>query len=145
MTVRTRTMSCILALLVGLCFAAGCRPALGAQSVTIRVDGEDRPLLTGVSTVREALDEAGVTVGPDDRVEPDLYVELRDGMTIHVIRLQQEIIVERETVPYRQQTIKSEALAAGEQRLLQGGKNGEVEVTYRVQFEDGVEVSRSII
>jgi Tol biopolymer transport system component len=118
---------------------------LGAQSVTIRVDGEDRPVLTGVGTVREALDEAGVTVGPDDRVEPDLYVELRDGMTIHVIRLQQEIIVERETVPYRQQTIKSEALAAGEQRLLQAGKNGEVEVTYRVQFEDGVEVSRSII
>ena len=60
------------------------------------------------------LHEAGVEVGAEDRVEPDLWVELEDGMVVRVIRVQQEIIVERQVLPYAQQTIKSEALPAGE-------------------------------
>jgi Tol biopolymer transport system component len=48
-------------------------------------------------------------------------------------------------MPYEQQTIRSEALPAGEQKLLQAGKNGQIEITYRLQFEDGVEVGRSVL
>lgn len=130
-----------------LTFWTGCRaPAsMRVREVMVRADGKEMALRTGALTVRETLAEAGVSVGPDDRVEPDLWVEVQDGMTVRVIRVQEEIIVEREIVPYRQQRIRSEALAAGEQKLLQPGKNGQAEVTYRLQFEDGVEVSRAIL
>ena len=66
-------------------------------------------------------------------------------MTVRVIRVQQEIIVERQVLPYAQQTIKSEALPAGETKLLQAGTNGQAEITYRLQFQDGVEISRSVL
>lgn len=115
------------------------------RQVLIHVDGKEIPLLSDVLTVREALAEVDVSIDEDDRVEPDLWVELADGMTIRVIRVQEEIIVEREVMPYGQQTIKSEALEAGRQKLLQAGQNGQVEVTYRIGFEDGVEVSRSVL
>jgi hypothetical protein len=129
--------------------APGCRPvirpSIGGRPIVIRVDGRDISRATNVLTVREALAEADVTIDADDRVEPDLWVEVQEGMTIRVIRVQEETIVEREVLPYREQTIKSEAIAVGETRLLQAGKNGQVEVTYRLQFEDGVEVSRGIL
>jgi WD40 repeat protein len=38
--------------------------------------------------------------------------------------------------------VRSEGVREGERRLLQAGRNGEVEITYRVMLEDGVEVSR---
>ena len=145
MTRRARNVVSILATLIGLCFALGCRPSLGGRNVIVRADGKDIALFTDMRTVREALAEAQVTVNPDDRVEPDLWVELEDGMVIRVIRVQEETIVEREVTAYREQIIKSEALAAGERKLLQAGKNGQVEVTYRLQFEDGVEVSRGVL
>lgn len=131
--------------LIFFVFLAACRPNIVSNKMTIRVDGHDIPLSTNVLTVREALDEAGVIVGPEDRVQPDLWVEVRDGMTVRVIRVQEEVLVEREVAAYAQQTIKSEALPAGERKLLQAGQNGEVEVTYRLRFEDGVEVARTIL
>jgi Tol biopolymer transport system component len=137
----------ILLLVLGLTFWVGCRASTTSRTreVTVRADGKDVALRTEALTVREALAEVGVSIGADDRIEPDLWVEVRDGMTIRVIRVQEEIIVEREIVPYRQQRIRSEALAAGEQKLLQAGKNGQAEITYRLRFEDGVEVSRAIL
>jgi hypothetical protein len=136
-------------LLASSLLAAGCRPvirpSIGGRPIVIRVDGRDISRATNVLTVREALAEADVTIDADDRVEPDLWVEVQEGMTIRVIRVQEETIVEREVLPYREQTIKSEALAVGETKFLQAGKNGQVEVTYRLQFEDGVEVSRGVL
>lgn len=145
MIVRPRHLVILSICLLGLALLIGCRPNIGERQVTIHADGKDIPLLTSVLTVREALAEAGVTIDEDDRVDPDLWFELENGMTIRVYRVQEEIIVEREVLPYRQQTIKSEAIPAGEQKLLQAGTNGQVEVTYRLQFEDGVEVSRSVL
>jgi Tol biopolymer transport system component len=136
---------CLAITVLMLALLLGCRPTLGQHDVVISVDGKDIPLLTNVRTVREALTEADVTLNADDRVEPDLWVAIESGMAIRVIRVQEEIIVENQAIPYRQETIKSEALPAGEQKLLQAGKNGQAEVTYRLQFENGVEVSRSVL
>ena len=142
---RARHLFFLLPALIGLALASGCRPSLGGRNVVVQADGKQIPLFTTVATVREALAEAGVTLDADDRVEPDLWVQVKSGMTIRVLRVQEEIIVEREVIPYRQQTIKSEGLPTGEQKLLQAGKNGQAEVTFRLQFEDGVEVGRSAL
>ncbi|MBL7202071.1 MAG: G5 domain-containing protein [Anaerolineae bacterium] len=132
-------------ILIALSVWVGCRQSPGPHQVLIQVDGRELPLSTDVLTVREALSESRVTIDHDDLVEPDLWVELQEGMVIRVIRVQEEIIAEREIVPYRQQTIKSESLPTGEQKLLQAGANGQAELTYRLQFEDGVEISRSVL
>lgn len=132
-------------LLLGCLCLVGCRSGPQTHEIAIRADGKEIALSTAVRTVREALAEAEIHIDADDRVDPDLWVELEDRMVVRVIRVQEEIIVEREIMPYTQQTIRSEAIPAGEQRLLQAGQNGQSEITYRLQFEDGVEVSRSVM
>jgi dipeptidyl aminopeptidase/acylaminoacyl peptidase len=84
-------------------------------------------------------------LGSLDRVEPDLYVEVGDGMRIVVTRVEETFETERELLPFAHETMRSEGVAEGERRLLQTGSNGELEITYLVTLEDGVEVSRETV
>lgn len=127
-------------LLVMLLLVA-CRPV--ANQVFIEIDGNRKTLTTEATSVRAALDEAKITLGPLDRVSPDLYAELRPGLVIRVTRVIEEMITTREVVAYERQTVVNEALAPGDNRLAQAGVNGEDEVTIRVVYEDGLEVSRT--
>jgi dipeptidyl aminopeptidase/acylaminoacyl peptidase len=92
--------------------------------------------------VRDLLDTIGIALGPTDRVEPDLYVQVADGTEIRVIRVEETFESKRELLPFAHRTVRSEAVPEGEHRLLQPGANGEVEITYRVVLENGVEVLR---
>jgi Tol biopolymer transport system component len=131
-----------LILAVGLLTLVACGPPEPMQ-VTIAVDGGQRVVQTTGATVRDVLGENGIILGELDRVEPDLWVETTPGMTVTVIRVEEKQETVREVVPFQHKTVKSEAMAEGETRLIQAGANGEVEITYRVLLEDGVEVARN--
>lgn len=111
---------------------------------TVTADGQVNVLnITGSSvTVRDLLDAVEVELGPMDRVEPDLYVEVVGGMGVVVTRVEEVFETEREPLPFSHQTMRSEAVSEGERRLLKTGANGEVELTYKVTLEDGIEVAR---
>ena len=132
---------------IGILIAALLTAACQTQpnQIYIEVDGGRQTLTTEATTVREALAEAKIALGPLDRVNPDLYVQLEPGLVIAVIRVTEEIDVTREVVPFERQTITNEALAAGETRLAQLGTNGEDEISVRIVYENGVEVSRTQI
>ncbi|HSJ58326.1 MAG TPA: G5 domain-containing protein, partial [Anaerolineae bacterium] len=113
--------------------------------VSLTVDGA-RQVLDVTSdtpiTVRDLLPRVDVTLGSMDRVQPDLYVELTDGLEIVVTRVAETFESERQVIPFERETVRSEAVPEGERRLLQSGRNGEAEIVYRVLLEDGLEVSR---
>ncbi len=134
-------------LLIGLLIATVLTAACQTQpnQVFIEVDGGRQALTTESATVREALSEAKIELGPLDRVNPDLYVELEPGLVIEVTRVREEIETRREVIPFERQIIPNEALATGETRLAQLGVNGEDEISIRVVYENGVEVSRTEI
>jgi hypothetical protein len=115
------------------------------KQIFIEVDGGRQTLTTEAETVRAALAEANVVLEPLDRVSPDLYTQLEPGLVVVVTRVKEEIEVERKVVPFEQQTIVNEALAPGETRLAQLGVNGEDEISIRVVYEDGAEISRTEI
>jgi len=96
-------------------------------------------------TVREALAQAGIAVGEADRLEPAPFTRLSDGVTVRVTRVRETFETEQVIVPFESQVIANEGLPRGERRLLQAGVNGLAEITYRSVFEDGVQVSRSVI
>ena len=112
--------------------------------VTLTADGQEQWLqVTNPDlTVRDLVDAAGLELGPMDRVEPDLYVFVTEGMEVAVTRVTESFETERQTLPFGHKTVKSEGVPRGERRLLQAGLNGELEITYLVTLEDGVEVSR---
>ncbi|MCK6624017.1 MAG: G5 domain-containing protein [Anaerolineae bacterium] len=113
------------------------------NQIFIEVDGGRQSLTTQAATVREALAEAKVELGALDRVKPDLYTQLEPGLVIVVTRVKEEIEIEREVIPFERQTVTNEALATGETRISQLGVNGEDEISIRVVYENGVEVSRT--
>jgi len=129
------------ALGLALLAVAGCQDQ--PQQLFIEVDHGRQAVTTDAATVRDALEAAGVSLGPLDRVSPDLYVETEPGMVIVVTRVEEQFETSRVSIPFERKTVTNEALPAGETRLIQLGVNGEDEITYRITIEDGVEVDRT--
>jgi Tol biopolymer transport system component len=112
--------------------------------IKLIADGQEQMVQATASNlnVRELLEAVGLSLGAQDKVEPDLYVQVSDGMTVVVTRVEETFEVERRVLPFAHKTVRNEAVPEGEQRLLQPGSNGEVEITYLLVLEDGTEVQR---
>ncbi len=133
-------------LMMGLLALGGCRApqrtSTQQATVTILADGQRQEVQVALgSTVAEALQAAGLTLGPLDRTEPPDYTLVGGDLEVRVIRVREAFHVEQEVIPFERRVLRNEGLPAGETRLLQAGVNGLREVTYRQVFEDGVEVA----
>jgi hypothetical protein len=89
-------------------------------------------------------------MGDLDRIVPPETTQIRDDMTITVVRVAEQIDCEENDIPFQKQTIPNEGLSSGEERLMQSGVNGVEEVCYRTLIEDGeprqrVEIQRVVI
>ncbi|QNB48266.1 DUF348 domain-containing protein [Thermanaerosceptrum fracticalcis] len=114
-----------------------------AKSVGIIADGKNISLNTTAQLVKEVLDEAGVALGPHDKVIPGLQ-EAADSQ-IKVIRVTNKNLTEQKDIPYEVERKPEESLYKGEQRVLQKGKPGLEKYVYEVVLEDGKEVARKLI
>jgi len=95
-------------------------------------------------TVDQLLRERNISINPLDKVTPPLTTTLSGGELILITRVTEEFIVIESVVPFEQQTIKNESLSEGNTVLIQSGVNGRKQSTYRVLYEDGLEVSRTL-
>lgn len=114
--------------------------------VSIIVDGQT--LLVQVpqgGTVQDAIEVGDVVLGALDRIEPERHIALSEGMEISVTRIYEEFEIEQVVIPFEQQLQPSEFLSEGEQQPLQLGENGLNEITYRIVYEDEVEISKTEI
>lgn len=126
-----------------------CRsPQVTGADITIRItaDGESRNVTVAAgSTVSQALEAAGVTVGTQDRVEPPPYTVLGDGNPVTLTRVKEVFETQQQIIPFERQVVRNESLPEGETRLVQSGVNGLEELTYRRVLEDDVEISKSVV
>lgn len=125
----------------------GCSPVQAPQTtIEVTVSTADETISVDLplgSTAEEALDAAGVEIGELDRSEPPLYTLLTDGNQVRLVRVSEEFDIEEVVIPFESQTLRNESLPEGERRLIQAGVNGVQEITYRIVFEDAVEISRN--
>ncbi len=134
------------ALLAALILLSACQPPQTEQqppiTVSVSADGATQQVsLPAGSTVQEALEAAGVTLGSLDRLSPPAYAVLSDGAEVTVTRVQEEYTTHTEPIPFRSYLLPNESMPAEEKRLIQAGENGEQEVTTRTVYENGVKVS----
>lgn len=116
------------------------------MTVTVMAYGTSQVLvIADEPTVADVLQRANITRGELDRVNPPLYTRVTDGMIITVVQVREETLVEQEIVPFQSRTVPNDTIPVGETQLLQPGANGIDEVTYRITYEDGIEVARSEI
>jgi hypothetical protein len=122
-------------------------PQVGEQiSVTINADGTTSEVqITSGSTVTQAYQAAGITLGSLDRSEPPFYAVLNNGNTVTLTRVEEVFETEQIVVPFERQIVRNETLPEGETRLVQAGSNGLQEVTYRRIIENGVEITKNAV
>jgi hypothetical protein len=137
-----------LALLALLAF--GCQiaqPSAQAEiAINVTADGSTKQVeVAEGSTVAAALAAAGVVPGSLDRSSPPLYAVLVANDTIKLTRVEEKFRTETRTVPFEQQVLRNESLPEGQERLVQAGTNGQEELTYRSVYEDGVQVSDTVV
>lgn len=139
----------LLALLLVFALLTGCRsPQVTGEDITISIaaDGTSRNVTVPAgSTVTQALQSAGITVGELDKVEPPPYTVLADGNSITLRRVQEIFETEEQIIPFERQVVRNESLPEGETRLVQAGVNGRQELTYRRVLEDEVEISKTVV
>lgn len=96
------------------------------------------------TTVREALDKAAVAYKETDKFSNGLEEAVEKGMEISVVRCETKVVEETEIIPYEKTTEKSGDLYKGATSVKQKGVNGEKKHVYSVNYEDGVEVARTL-
>jgi len=134
----------LLALLLAACAAPPLRTELPEIEITLIADGEARALsVPAGSSVGDAIQAAGVSLGALDRAEPPLAARIEEDDTVTLVRVREEIELGQAELPFITRTLQNDSLPAGKRRILQQGANGSEEITYRLLYEDGELVSRT--
>jgi resuscitation-promoting factor RpfB len=139
----------LLAVFLGLSLLVSCRsPQVTGEDITITIntDGESHNVTVPAgSTVSQALQSAGLTIGDLDQADPPLYTVLSDGNSINLTHVKEVFETEEQIVPFERQVVRNESLPEGETRLVQAGVNGLQELTYRRVLKDGEETTRAVV
>ncbi len=146
MSVLPQRIRSVRAWLAALCLVAAVAlvPACSSNDngVCIEVDGRTDCVNSKASLAYEALREAGIELGPLDRVEPDYWAPVTPGLKIRVVRVQHRQETQERPVPFERRLVKTLSLEPGVSKVLQPGAAGVEAVSYLVVLEDGVEVRR---
>ena len=136
--------------------------------------GYEMDVITTKTSIKDILDENHIVLLEDEKVTPDTTEELSDNNTIIISKESEEvevfekvekssevstddilnnyskiiekIVVEKETIPYETIT-KDVTTGSGtkQDRVVQEGKNGIREVTYKVKYQNGEEIEKTEI
>jgi resuscitation-promoting factor RpfB len=139
----------VLLLILFLLFLAGCAsvpPTSTLLNVSISLDKEvkEMDLPPGI-TVEKAVELAGFSIHPLDRISPPSYTIISEDLEIEIFRVTETFETEEILLSFETQTMKNETLPEGQTLLVQAGVNGVQQNTYRILFENGIEVSRTLI
>ena len=112
--------------------------------IIIQTDGETLRTRTRQQTVGDALAEQGVAVVGMDRVTPSMLEPVADSVEIRVTRVQEAIEVEQDVIGFETMLSPDDDLEIDRQQVAVQGAEGITNWRYRVMYEDGQQVSRSL-
>ncbi|WP_329338147.1 ubiquitin-like domain-containing protein [Streptomyces sp. NBC_00663] len=108
------------------------------RAVTVMADGRSRTVRTNAATVREVVEEAGITLRGQDTtsVAPESFP--RDGQTVTVLRITGTKEVREEAIPFRVERSADPTQFKGTEIVEQAGREGLRKVTYSLRTVNGV-------
>ncbi|MCZ7542773.1 MAG: G5 domain-containing protein [Anaerolineae bacterium] len=142
---RLRARNLLLNLLLIVVLAAACRQEEEQQvRVFLDVGAEARRIVTmdRPTIVKDVLEQAEIELGSDDRVNPSENTTISEGLVITVTRVTVDTPCEETVIPFDREVLPNEAMEPGEEHLAQTGRNGRLQVCYRVETVNGEEVDR---
>lgn len=108
------------------------------RTVTIMADGRERTIRTNAATVREAVEEAGISLHGQDTTSVPPAGFPRDGQTVTVMRISGHKEVRDEPIPFDVRRTQDPTLFAGTEVVERPGHQGTRRVTYALRTVNGV-------
>jgi|GEM_PF-616267 Uncharacterized protein conserved in bacteria len=116
-----------------------------AVTIHINVDGGSITAHVIPMKVSEVLELQGIPVSSADEISPGLNEEATDGMTINIGRITSKTVTKYEKVAHKIKKIKDHDMLRGTRKVITEGSDGTANITYRIKFRYGKEVSRTAI
>jgi len=116
-----------------------------AQNINIFADGNEINELTPLDTVDQLLKFEGITLREKDKISPALSTKLTEGMDINITRVDNKLFKETKAIDFATIIKTNSGLPNTSRRIVQKGKAGVKTITTNVIYEDGIEISRSLI
>jgi resuscitation-promoting factor RpfB len=95
-------------------------------------------------SVDEFLQRIDAGLGDLDRVEPSLFTQIQDGMTITIVRVVEDRQCYDEEMTFETRRIPTDALEPGKEEILQTGESGTLQTCQRCLLENGVQTTCSV-
>lgn len=108
------------------------------RTVTIMADGRTRMIRTNAATVREAVEQAGVTLRGQDTTSVEQAGFPRDGQAVTVLRITGSREVREEPIPFQVRRVEDADLFKGTEVVEHAGHLGARRVTYAFRTVNGV-------
>lgn len=119
--------------------------SLSIKKVTVVVDGKEIIHKTNKDTIGEVLNELGITYGENDKLSKSSSESINDKDNIVITRVTFKDEVVEENINFEEKKVKDYKIPLGENRILSEGEVGKKNSTYKVTYENGVEVKRELI
>jgi hypothetical protein len=116
-----------------------------SQPITVMVSGTKYEVLSAERMVGRALADAGFPLQNLDYSDPAADTPIPADRVIRVVRVQEEVITEETSLPFSAERVSDPNLDVGQEQVLQAGRNGTQTSTFRVRYEDGQEVDRTVL
>lgn len=114
----------------------------GIHLVRVHVDGKTIQREVCAETVREAIRELGIELGPLDRLSPPGISRLPGRTRIEITRVERKTLKVIQPVPFEREFQYSDELRAGIQKTVRPGREGKKELSFEVWYKDGIETLR---
>jgi uncharacterized protein YabE (DUF348 family) len=107
------------------------------KAVAILADGHVRTLTSTGPTVRDALIQAGMTLGRSDLLTPARTDLLTDHMAIRITRVVGRQVTESFPIPFRTEQRPDPSMFKGDTKVITPGRPGVLVRTYTLRYVNG--------
>lgn len=123
--------------------AAQSAPNSPSITVNVSADGQSLQYISDRTTVGAVLSQAGVHLDPKDYTVPGLNAKTTHGMTIQVVRVREETVIEKQTLKYK--TVTRFSSSPSGETVARKGETGEAQVTWLVTYKDGKPTDKKVL
>lgn len=116
-----------------------------AVNIKVAVDGKTLDILTPDDDISTVLTTQGITLNSEDRVEPAKYTKLSEGLNVSVVRVENKTLSVSTPLDFNTVVKTDSGMANTKKKVTQEGTAGEKETKYNVVYENGVEISRTLL
>lgn len=116
-----------------------------AVKVQLCVDDKELEIKSAEDDVKNMLLANNITLGSSDKISPDLSEKLKDGISVNIIRVASEALVEKVAIEFQTVVNVDANVIETRSKTLQEGKTGEKQLEYKVTYENGKQVLKELL